>query len=154
VNPDTSAYLRGLEQEFGESSNAIRLELNKLEDANILKSESILNKKFFKVNEKHPLFSDIRSIVLKYLGFDQIIEQILKRLGNLEFAYLVGDYARGVDSGVIDLIIVGDIDKNYFLELVEKAEKMIGRKIKFVLFGKHEFSKKFLPEFHIVLWKN
>jgi DNA-binding transcriptional regulator PaaX len=48
LNSKNSSYLRGLEAEFGESTNAIRLELNKLEEAGLLSSELNGNKKFFK----------------------------------------------------------------------------------------------------------
>ena len=36
LNSGNSAYLRGLEPEFGGSTNAIRQELNRLENANLL----------------------------------------------------------------------------------------------------------------------
>ena len=50
LNSNTTSYLRGLEGEFGESSNAIRVELNKLEEAGMLSSEVKGNKKMFKAN--------------------------------------------------------------------------------------------------------
>jgi hypothetical protein len=40
LNPETKAYLRGLSDEFGESSNGVRLELNRLTKAGLLTSES------------------------------------------------------------------------------------------------------------------
>ena len=36
LNSNTTAYLRSLESEFGESTNAIRIELNRLEEAGML----------------------------------------------------------------------------------------------------------------------
>jgi len=56
---------------------------------------------------------------------------VLQRLGNLEAAIIVGDYAIGHDSGVIDLRLVGNIDTNYLEQLVPKAEKLINRKIRY-----------------------
>jgi predicted transcriptional regulator len=50
LNSDNKSYLRNLEQEFGESSNAIRVELNRLEEADLLRSEVSGNKKFFSAN--------------------------------------------------------------------------------------------------------
>ena len=88
LNPDNSAHLRGLESEFGESSNAIRLELNRLEKADMLHTEHQGNKKLFKVNLQHPLYNEINSIVKKYFGLDVIVEWIANRLGNLKTVYL------------------------------------------------------------------
>ncbi|MFN9110915.1 MAG: ArsR family transcriptional regulator [Bacteroidota bacterium] len=139
LNSNTSSYLRNLEQEFGESTNSIRLELNKFEEAGLLKTSTSGNKKVFKANTKHPMFSDIQNILMKYTGLDKIVEQVIGRLGNVEAVYLVGDLAKGIDSPIIDLILVGDIDKNYLLKLTEKAEKLIHKKIRFVTFDVNEF---------------
>ncbi|MFM7765002.1 MAG: hypothetical protein ACKO6I_05010, partial [Sphingomonadales bacterium] len=84
LNANATAYLRNLEEEFGESTNAIRLELNKFEEAQMLTSEPVGKKKIFKVNTSHPLFRDLHNIVLKYVGLDQIVEHVIRRLGNLE----------------------------------------------------------------------
>ena len=125
LNSKTTSYLRGLESEFGESSNAIRVELNKLEDAGMLSAEMNGNKKMFKANTKHPLFKEIHNILLKHIGLDRIIENVVERLGDVNKVYLVGGFAKGLDSQIIDLIFIGDIDKNYLLNLVEKAEDLI-----------------------------
>lgn len=152
LNSKTSSYLRNLESEFGESSNSIRLELNKFEEAGLLKTSTSGNKKVFKANTKHPMFSDIQNILMKYTGLDKIVEQVIKRLGNIELVYIVGDLAKGMDSPIIDLILVGDIDKSYLLNLTEKAEKLINKKIRFVIFSAQEFDierDKLLAQPHI-----
>ncbi|MEP7267454.1 MAG: ArsR family transcriptional regulator [Saprospiraceae bacterium] len=127
-----------MESEFGESTNAIRLELNKMEDAGMLKSFSEGNKKFFKANKEYPLYQEIHSILLKYIGIDQILDNVLTRLGHLEKAFLDGAFARGRDSGVIDLVLVGRLDKPYLSQLVEKVEKLIKRKIRYVVYENDE----------------
>jgi len=142
LNSKTSSYLRNLEQEFGESTNSIRLELNKFEEAGLLKTSTSGNKKVFKANTKHPMFKDIQSIMMKYTGLDKIAEQVISRLGNLEAVYLVGELAKGLDNPIIDLIFVGDIDKNYLLKLTEKAEKLIHKKVRFVIFNTDEFEEQ------------
>ena len=73
LNSHATAYLRSLESEFGESSNGIRLELNRLEKAGLLCSESEGNKKIFRANTTHPLFSEIHNIVMKHIGLDQVV---------------------------------------------------------------------------------
>jgi len=138
LNSNATAYLRSLEQEFGESSNAIRLELNRLEEAGLLLSNSDGNKKIFQANIGHPLFGEIHSIVLKTIGVDQIIENVVRRLGNVDKVYLVGEFSKGTDSPIIDLILIGDFDKSYLANLVEKVEKLIKRKIRYLLYEPEE----------------
>ena len=134
LNPGTSAYLRELEAEFGESSNGIRLELNRLEKAGMLNTNMQGNKKLFKVNNEHPLFADVKSIVHKYMDLDVVIAQVTKRLGNLEAVYLTGDLAQGKQSSTIDLVLIGEVDKQYLKKLINKAEAMLSKRILYISF--------------------
>jgi DNA-binding transcriptional ArsR family regulator len=124
------AYLRQLADEFGESTNSVRVELNRLTEAGILESQAEGNVIQYKAKASHPLFPEIKSIVTKITGIDQLIEEVIERLGNLENAYLVGDYASGKDTGVIDVLLIGNVNKNYLTELIEKAETLVQRKIR------------------------
>lgn len=139
LNSRTTAYLRNLETEFGESTNSIRVELNRLEDAGFISSEFSGNKKIFKANTRHPLFVDLNSIVMKYAGIDRVIEHVVKRLGKVEEVYLTGDFAKGLDSNVVDLIMIGEVDTAYLVDLISKAEPMINRKIRYLIYTKGEF---------------
>lgn len=139
LNSSTTAYLRSLESEFGESSNAIRMELNKMEEAGMLKSFMNGNKKMYQANEQYPLFREIHNILLKTIGIDQIIDKVINRLGAVKQVFLVGEFAKGIDSPIIDLLIIGEVDKQYLLELAEKAEELISRKIRYLVYGTEEF---------------
>jgi hypothetical protein len=134
LNSRTKAHLRGLESEFGESSNAIRIELNRFEEAGLLHSLRDGNKKVYQANASHPLFGDIHSIIIKEAGIDRVIDKVIHRIGNLICVYLTGDFARGKDSPVIDLILVGEgIDREYLARKVMQAEELVGRKVSYVV---------------------
>ncbi len=133
THPDARGHLRGLAEEFGDSTNAVRIELNKLEEAGLLTSASEGQKVVYHVNKTNPFYSDLVSMVSKYLGFDQLIESVLEKVGDLEAAYVVGDYASGVDSGTIELVLVGDVYTDVIDDLVQRVESRINRKIKYSL---------------------
>lgn len=139
LNSSNTAYLRNLEEEFGESTNGIRLELNKFEEAKMLTSKQQGKKKIFTVNTTHPLFKELHNIVLKYVGLDKIVEYVVKELGDLEMVYLTGSFARGLDSEIIDLIFVGNIDKVFLNEIIEKIEKKIQRRIRYIDYENQNF---------------
>ena len=139
INPSTKAYLRELAKEFKLSTNSIRLELNRLEKSNLLLSKIHGRTVQYQANSSNNLFTDIRNITLKYVGIDSLIENIISKLGDLKFAYIIGDYAHGMDTGIIDLVLIGDIDKVLMNKLVEKTEKLIHRKIKWLILTKEEF---------------
>ena len=141
LNKEATAYLRSLESEMGESTNAIRLELNKFEKAGLINSTATGNKKIFSANTSHPLFREIHNILLKHIGIDQIINNVIERLGNVEHVYLTGGFAKGIDSPIIDLIILGDVDREYLSTLTSKAEIVIKRKIRYVIFSSSEYEQ-------------
>jgi len=155
LNPENTAHLRGLADEFGESTNAIRLELNRFEEANMLTSEKNGNRKIYKANSRHPLFPDVRSILLKMVGVDQLISYVINKLGNLEKVFLTGEYAQGRNSDIIDIVIVGDVNKAFLTELIDKAEKKIEKKIRYITYLPKEFNPKEKEKPNYVLvWSN
>lgn len=141
LNQETQAYLRELAEEFGESTNAVRVELNRLTEAGFLTVRGDGRTKLYQANPSHPLFPELHSLVKKYLGIDQLIDRVLARLGSVELAFITGDYAEGRDSGIIDLTIVGKIDRNYLNELIEKTEQLIHRKIRVLVLNEEEFER-------------
>lgn len=157
LNSKEEAYLRGLEEEFGDSSNSIRLELNKFEKAGLLDVRTKGNKKLFRANTKHPLFPDIHSLLLKHIGFDEIINKVVMKLGEVNKVFLVGKLAQGLNSDIIDLIFVGgSINKEYLTELIEKTEKIIKREIRYLVFSTKDvetYLKQHPYDEILLLWK-
>ena len=155
LNSNTKSYLRGLESDFGDSTNAIRVELNRMEKAGMLVSFLQGNKKFFQANTKHPLYREIHNIILKYVGLDKVVERVVERLGDVDQVFLVGRFARGLDSQIIDLVLVGKVNKSYLISLVEKTEEVINRKIRFVTYLPDKFSLSELKKIEsepLLLW--
>lgn len=148
ISQANSGYLNGLANEMGESTNSIRKELNHLYGAGYLNKLKQDNKVEYKVNINHPLYETLRKVVLKHLGLEDLVEAVLERMGNVEFIALVGDYAKGIDSGNIEVFLIGkDLNFNYISQLEDKIENLIGRKVNFYLSSN-------LPsnQFHIKLY--
>ncbi|MBN3583056.1 DeoR family transcriptional regulator [Algoriphagus aestuarii] len=136
VNSKTHSHLRGLADEFGESTNAIRKELNNLTQAGILERHTDKNKIEYQANIKHPFFTNIQDIIRKYLGLDKLLEQILERMGEVHQVVLVGDIAKGIDSGKIDVLVSGEsLNSEYISHLTTRVEDLIDRKVVFTLLG-------------------
>lgn len=151
MNPDKTAYLRGLEKELNDNSNSIRLELNRFEQAGLISATKAGNKKLYSVNREYPLFSEIQSLAMKHFGIDRVLENVIRKLGQPQAVYLVGDLAEGHDSNLIDLVIVAEeIDRVYLAKLVQKAEKTINRKIRTMVLSNDERSQ--LPSPSVLIY--
>jgi predicted DNA-binding transcriptional regulator len=155
-NPKTRSYLRELAKEFNVSTNSVREELNQLTRTGLLTSQKSGRQVFYKANQEHPLFSELKSMVGKVMGIDQVIDGIVTRLGDLEKAYLLDDYAEGKDTGIIDLLLVGDIDGYHLNDLSRKTERYIKRKIRSLVLNRDEFAD-YVPKLekqpHVLIWK-
>lgn len=132
LNIANESYLNGLAAEFGESTNSIRKELNNLSSAGYLEKYNENNKVVYKANSSHPLFKIIQKIVKKHLGIEDILETVLKRIGDVKKIMILGDYAEGIDSGCIEILIIGDkLNEDYLRLITPKIEKKIKRKVSF-----------------------
>ncbi|MFC1831319.1 ArsR family transcriptional regulator [Thermodesulfobacteriota bacterium] len=156
MNPNRNAYLRELAGEFNASPSHIKDELDQLANSNLLIKKKSGRQVLFSANKKHPVFNELHSMVSKALGMDEILESIIKRLGNLEKAILIDDYAEGKDTGIIDLILVGRIDQRNLIDLTQKTEKYIDRKIRTLILTTDEYnnmSKNFQARPQFLLWE-
>ena len=149
ISQANKGHLNGLANEMGESTNSIRKELNNLFDAGYLNKIKINNKVEYKVNSSHPLYDTMRKVVMKHLGLEDIVETVISKIGNVKQIVLLGDYAKGIDSGTIEVMLIGDnLNMDYTSQLEVKIEKIIKRKVTFYL------SSKFLKnQKHIILYE-
>lgn len=157
INPQTKSYLRELSKEFNVSSNAVREELKQLTKTRLLNSTPNGRHVYYQANTDHPLFPELRSMVGKVIGVDQVIDGILSRLGKVECAYLIDDYAEGKDTGIIDILLVGNIDARHLNDLTIETELYIKRKIRSLVLSRKEFDE-LSPEIgarpRVLIWES
>jgi DNA-binding transcriptional ArsR family regulator len=139
LDPQRRTYLRELAQDFRASPGHVRSELQQLAGAGLLSSRREGRQVQYRADASHPLFPELQSMVRKALGMDRIIDSIVERLGEVEAAYVTGDYACGRDTGILDLVLVGDINRDNLADLVVKTERYIKRKIRVLTLTRDEY---------------
>ena len=126
LNLAKKSHLRGLASDFNESTNSIRVELNNLTKAGYLIKKREDNKVNYLANQNHPLFDVLVELVKKHIGIEEIVNRVVNSIYNLEAIYILGDYAKGIDSGIIKIHIKGNInDFQYFQNIINKTEKKL-----------------------------
>ena len=140
LNPDRRSYVRQLSSEFGVSPSLVREKLQELQLAGLLSSEREGRQVLYRADASHALFPELQSMVRKALGMDRILESIVERLGDLDGVYLLDDYAEGKDTGLIDLLLVGNINQGNLVDLMAKTESHIGRKIRTMTVAPEDFA--------------
>lgn len=141
LNPKVSSYLRELAAEFKVSPAALKDELDSLAGAGYLERRQQGRSVYFQANTAHPFYPEIHSIVRKHLGIDRLLEQVMCALAPIDSVFILDDYAQGRDSGIIDLLIVGDPDRGLLEGTRTGVEKKINRKIRILVVSPEEFSR-------------
>ncbi len=137
VSQANRGYLNGLASEFNESTNSIRKELNHLSEAGYLEKYKDNHKVAYKANIKHPMFEILQKVVYKHLGLEDIVDHVLNQMGEVKQIHLIGDYAKGLDSGKIEVLLVGnDLNNSYITSLEKKIQGIIERRVKFYIANK------------------
>ena len=157
LNPGTRAYLRELAAEFDESTNSVRVELNRLSKAKIISAENSGRTIKYHANKEHSLFNELQALVRKYAGVDRLVDTLIKKLGDVKTAYLVGDYARGIDSGLIDIILIGKINATELNRIAERRGKDISRKIRPMVLTEKELRslwEQLNMDYALLIWGN
>jgi len=130
VSASNRGYLRGLADEFKESTNAIRKELNQLTDAGYLIREDSDHKIYYRANINHSLFQSLKVLINNFLGIETFVDKVLERAGDIEKVVLLGDYAQGIDSGHIEVLITGEmLNLEYLNQIALKAGTILGKKV-------------------------
>ncbi len=134
INAANNGYLNGLANEFNESTNSIRKELNNLSNAGYLLKSKENNRIIYNANTSHPMFAVLQKIIRQHLGLEQIVETVIERIGDIDQIALTGKYAKGIDSGNIEIIINGSkVNKEYLENIKPKIKNKIGREVSFLL---------------------
>ena len=103
-------------------------ELNHLSEAGYLEKYKDNNKVAYKANTQHPMFEILQKVVFKHLGLEDIVEHVLAQMGEVLQIHLIGDYAKGLDTGNIEVLLIGEqLNTAYIAQLEEKIEKLIER---------------------------
>lgn len=140
-NPDVPIHLRGMVRELKEEINAVRRELNRLEEVNFIKSDSRGNRKYYTLNQEYVFLQELLGMFHKTFGLGGLIISNADKIGDMQFAILTGSFTRGIkmDAHDVDLVIIGQIDMQALATIINEAEEKLGREINYTVLKGSEF---------------
>jgi len=144
LNPETPFHASALTQTVGAHYNAVWKELNNLERAGVLLSESSANTKSYHLNPRLPILPELRSIILKTVGAGDHIRNALDDLGPIDAAFIYGSFAAGdMDrQSDLDLMLIGQVDLNHLAPIIARLEKELGRAVNYIAYTADEWREK------------
>jgi len=129
---------------LGKKPGTFQRTLNNLVLEGTLESEYRANARYFKVNKNYPLFEELKSIVFKTVGVSGSLKDVLERVGNVEFAFIYGSFAKAKEDYMsdIDLVTIGDLDEDRLIRELDKLEEQLQREINYKHYTLKEFRKE------------
>jgi predicted nucleotidyltransferase len=136
-------HLRELTRQSGLSLGTLQTEVKKLCAADLLVSRRDGNRLCFRANAAHPLFTDLRQLVLKTAGLREVLADALRHVPGTELAFVFGSLAAGSGKAGsdVDLMIVGEASLRALAPPLRKAAEQLGREINPVTMTRAEFSR-------------
>jgi len=137
-------YMRDLERRSGFSIGAIQTELKKLLRLELLKKRKDGNRTYFQANKEHPLYSDLRNLVLKTNGLIDIIKDALIHSDAIRYAFIFGSFARKEETSLsdIDLMVVGDLGLRHLTKMLSGLSDRLHREINPHCLSEQDFIKR------------
>ena len=128
-------------------TGAVQRELEKLAAVGLITTQFIGNQKHYKANCTSPLFTELRSIVLKTFGLADVVREALAPIASqIHIAFIYGSIAKHEDtaSSDIDLMLVCDnLTYADLFNLLEEAQVKLGRPIHPTFYSPAEWKRKY-----------
>lgn len=150
-NQEQEYYINEIARLVRTSSGTAQRELNKLLKNSLLVHERKGNLVLFKLNKSNPLLKEIETIVNKTIGIEGFLGEELKKIKEIEYAFIFGSYAKGDFNAKsdLDLYIIGNVENEKFHKIIDKSEKLLQREINPHISILKEFKLKMNKSFFI-----
>ena len=144
-------HVRAIERQSCVTLNAVRQELKKLHNLDLVQSRRDSNRLYYKANINHPLHLILSELVSKTVGVTAILKQSLS-IPTIQFAFIFGSMATNSEGAGsdIDLMIIGDIGLRELSTILSGQEQQTGREINPHIYSKKEFHKRLSTNDHLV----
>jgi DNA-binding transcriptional ArsR family regulator len=137
-------HVRELERRSGLAVGTVRQELHRLSKVGLIESRTDGNRRYYTAREDHPLYPEIRGLVLKTNGLADVLRRALEKEKRIKVAFIFGSLAQAREQAHsdVDLLVVGDLGLRDVTNLLDGAAEKVGREINPKVFTPQEFRRR------------
>jgi predicted nucleotidyltransferase len=152
VASDASFHMREIERRTGFAIGTVQTELKKLKRLEVISEIKDGNRVYYRANTAHPLYPDIRNLVLKTNGLVAVLKDALGNGKDVKTAFIFGSFARREEKAEsdIDLMVIGNIGLRKLTGMLTDVAGKIGREINPHALTEKEFVKRKKEEDHFL----
>jgi hypothetical protein len=135
-------HVRGVVREIKEEINAVRLELDRLEKAGILKKEARGNRVYYWLREDYLFYGDYLAISAKTTGLGAEMINSKRKIGTLSFVMFSGRFVRRVErkkEDEVDILVVGEVVLPELASIIRVEESKRATEINYTVMSREEF---------------
>lgn len=144
LDPEKEYYFQQIARLLNKTAGSLQRALDSLVKDNILLTQYQANSKFFRLNKKHPLYNEYKSIFAKTTGAIGSLKKLFKKYSEIKLAFIFGSFAKGEERSFsdIDLLIVGKLDEDEFIKDISNLESKLKREINYHFLTQAEFKRE------------
>lgn len=152
IATDSALHMREIERRTGFAIGTVQTELKKLQRLDIISRVKDGNRVYYRANTAHPVYPEIRALVLKTSGLADVIVNALGNEAGIRVAFVFGSFARQEEKAGsdVDLMVIGDIGLRKLTGLLMDVSGKIGRGIIPRVFSKKDFVKRKKDQDHFL----
>jgi DNA-binding transcriptional ArsR family regulator len=153
INDEESFYLREIMRILGKGRGSVQRELANLTEAGLILRSERGNQVFYQANKDSPVFSEMKSLLVKTAGIADVIRASLSDLKDkIRVAFIYGSFADGTDTAAsdVDIFIIGELSLREIVSRLQDAQATIGREINPATYRAGEFREKLQAGHHFV----
>src|SRR5262245_12975662 len=142
---------RELERQSGLADATVRQELKRLTRIGVVESRQDGNRTYYRANTQHPLYADIRNLVLKTSGLADVLREALND-GGIRLAFVFGSIANATENAHsdLDLLVIGTISLRQLGRRLSGIAAKIGREVNPHIFTEEEFKRRMKTGDHFI----
>jgi DNA-binding transcriptional ArsR family regulator len=135
-DPDLELSLTELADRTGVPHPSVYREIQRAQQAGIVTSRKIGNTRLVRANTGSPYYAGLAEVLTRAFGVPAVLADALRDISGVTAAYIYGSWAARHEGqagqrpvGDIDVLVVGDPDRDQLYAALSTAEQRLGRPV-------------------------
>ncbi len=138
LQPTREASIAELAREIAADPGNLHADVQRLVEAGVLADRRVGRTRLLRANSSSPLVRPLTDLLLVAYGPKPLLEEALTGEAGIESALIVGSWAAryhgepGPPPGDVDLVVIGEPDRDAVIDRVAEASRLLGREVQVV----------------------
>jgi DNA-binding transcriptional ArsR family regulator len=135
-DPDLELSLTAIAARTGAPHASVHREIERAEQAGLVVSRKLGNTRLVRANTASPYYAGLAEVLTRAFGVPAVLAEALQPVGGIAAAYIYGSWAARHEGqtgqrpvGDIDVLILGEPDRDQLYAALSDAEERLGRPV-------------------------